>query len=256
MIISNSHKFAFIKGRKVAGTSVEVGLSSLCDADDILTPISPIDEVLRLKTTGRIAQNYGADPKKLERFRKTLLASSSIKDLDWSSIRKPRGRYAGHMSFIDMERTFGGFSDDWTIIAITRCPYAQALSRIKHSANKEAVQQRCRQSLDPGSDLFQQAKARFLQRASEHSIRTNISLYKDARQQLRPSFYLRYERLNQDYEILMHKLGASDFTPLPHLKQTTTAKRTRPEDIFQSEEIRVINSCFADEFEQFGYTQL
>ena len=255
MIISESHKFAFIKGRKVAGTSVEVGLSSLCDADDILTPISPIDEVLRLKTTGRIAQNYGADAKKLERFRQTLLASNNSKELDWSSIRKPRGRYAGHMSFIDMERTFGGFSDDWTIIAITRCPYAQALSRIKHSANKEAVQQRSRQSLDPGSDLFQQAKARFLQRASEHAIRTNISLYKDAQQQLRPSFYLRYERLNHDYEILMHKLGASSFAPLPHLKQTRTAKNSRPEDIFKSDELRIINSCFAEEFEQFGYTR-
>ena len=82
MIISKSQKFAFIKGRKVAGTSVEVGLSSLCTDDDILTPISPIDEVLRLKTTGRMAQNYGANPKRLERFRQTLLASNNSK-LQW-----------------------------------------------------------------------------------------------------------------------------------------------------------------------------
>jgi len=256
MIISKSQKFAFIKGRKVAGTSVEVGLSSLCTDDDILTPISPIDELLRLQTTGRFAQNYGADAKKLKRYRTTLLASDNTDNLNWSDIRKPRGRYGGHMSFKDMEQTFGGFSPDWTIIAITRCPYEQALSRIKHSANKGAVQQRSGQSLDPSSDLFQQAKERFFQRASEQSIRTNISLYKDAKKQLRPSFYLRYERLNDDYEILMHKLGATTFAPLPHLKQTKTATRSKPDDLFQANEIRIINACFAEEFERFGYAQL
>ena len=60
MIISKSNKFVFIKGRKVAGTSIEAGLSMLCTSDDILTPITPIDELLRLKTKGLMTQNYGA----------------------------------------------------------------------------------------------------------------------------------------------------------------------------------------------------
>ena len=253
MIISNSHKFAFIKGRKVAGTSVEVGLSSLCDADDILTPISPIDEVLRLKTTGRIAQNYGADPKKLERFRKTLLASNSIKDLDWSSIRKPRGRYAGHMSFIDMERTFGGFSDDWTIIAITRCPYEQALSRIKHMANKEAVRERSEAAIDVESSYFQEAKTKFINKAANKKTRLNISLYKDSANNLRPNFYLRYENLNSDYKRLLEKLGQTNAPELPHLKKTSTTKRTAAQDLFERQELDIINACFEEEFQQYNY---
>ena len=158
MIISKSQKFAFIKGRKVAGTSVEVGLSSLCTTDDILTPISPIDELLRLQTTGRFAQNYGADAKKLKRYRTTLLASDNTDNLNWSDIRKPRGRYGGHMSFKDMEQTFGGFSPDWTIIAITRCPYEQALSRIKHSATKEPCNNAPANHLTPAAICFSRPK--------------------------------------------------------------------------------------------------
>ncbi len=48
MILSERHRFVFIKGRKVAGTSTEMALAALCGPDDIITPISPIDERARL----------------------------------------------------------------------------------------------------------------------------------------------------------------------------------------------------------------
>ena len=59
MIFSKLHRFLFIKGRKVAGTSFEVALSKICGPDDILTPITPIDEQTRLSLQYRPAQNYG-----------------------------------------------------------------------------------------------------------------------------------------------------------------------------------------------------
>ena len=256
MIISKANKFVFIKGRKVAGTSVEVGLSTLCTSEDILTPITPIDELLRLKATGLMAQNYGANTARLKRYRKALINSEQQVELDWSSIRKPRGTYRGHMNLTEMEEVFGGFDEDWTIIAITRCPYEQALSRIKHSANKQAVQQRSTESLDSNNILFQQAKKQFIENAAQQTIRTNIDLYKDAQRNLRPTFYLRYERLKLDYEILMQKLGQTTFEPLPHLKKTNTTTRATPQDLFNRDEIKIINHCFAEEFEHFSYTQL
>ena len=256
MIISKANKFVFIKGRKVAGTSVEVGLSTLCTSEDILTPITPIDELLRLKATGLMAQNYGANTARLKRYRKALINSEQQVELDWSSIRKPRGTYRGHMNLTEMEEVFGGFDEDWTIIAITRCPYEQALSRIKHSASKQAVQQRSTASLDSNNILFQQAKKRFIENASQQTIRINIDLYKDVQKNLRPTFYLRYERLKLDYEILMHKLGQTTFDPLPHLKKTNTTTRATPQDLFNRDEIKIINHCFAEEFEHFSYTQL
>ena len=104
--------------------------------------------------------------------------------------------------------------------------------------------------------LFQQeAKANFLRKASNQTIRTNIDLYKDSTNTLRPTTYLRYEQLNHDYENLMRKLGQSNTQPLPHLKKTITTARATPQQLFSADEIKIVNNCFAGEFEYFGYNQ-
>ncbi|HUS65246.1 MAG TPA: hypothetical protein VMZ28_11915 [Kofleriaceae bacterium] len=41
MVISHRHRFVFIKTRKTAGTSVEIVLSSLAEADAVVTPTTP-----------------------------------------------------------------------------------------------------------------------------------------------------------------------------------------------------------------------
>lgn len=57
MIISHKHKFIFVKTRKTAGTSMEIALSKICGDEDIITKISPSDEVVRKELTQRTAQN-------------------------------------------------------------------------------------------------------------------------------------------------------------------------------------------------------
>ena len=61
MILSKKNSFIFVKGKKVAGTSVEVFLSSICGTEDIITPITPIDERYRINRGYQCAQNYGAN---------------------------------------------------------------------------------------------------------------------------------------------------------------------------------------------------
>jgi len=56
MIYSKQNDFLFIKGGKVAGTSVEMALSTVCGPEDIITPITPADELERLRLGGRGAQ--------------------------------------------------------------------------------------------------------------------------------------------------------------------------------------------------------
>lgn len=57
MIISHKNKYVFIKGRKIAGTAIEMALSRKCGDMDVITPISANDEGMRL-SWGRGAQNY------------------------------------------------------------------------------------------------------------------------------------------------------------------------------------------------------
>ena len=253
MIISESNQFVFVKGRKVAGTSVEVGLTSLCDHRDILTPITPIDEVVRFQTTRLMAQNYGADPEKLEAYAHTIQRIEQGDEANWSEIRKPRGQYLGHMPLIEIEDQYGAIPQDWTIIAITRCPYEQALSRIKHMANKEAVRERSEAAIDVESSYFQEAKTKFINKAANKKLRLNIDLYKDSANNLRPNFYLRYENLNGDYKQLLEKLGQANAPELPHLKKTSTTKRTSAQDLFERQELDIINACFEEEFQQYNY---
>ncbi|MGH6866336.1 MAG: sulfotransferase family 2 domain-containing protein [Methyloceanibacter sp.] len=47
MILSRSHRFIFIRTRKVGGTSVELFLSRFCGDDDIVTPLRKEEEPLR-----------------------------------------------------------------------------------------------------------------------------------------------------------------------------------------------------------------
>src|SRR5262245_64154360 len=47
LILSEQFRFVFIKGKRVGGTSVEMALSTICGAHDIVTPIDPIDELER-----------------------------------------------------------------------------------------------------------------------------------------------------------------------------------------------------------------
>jgi hypothetical protein len=57
MILSHRHKFIFIKTKKTAGTSIEIALSGICGDDDIITRISPEDEVKRRGLGFRGPQN-------------------------------------------------------------------------------------------------------------------------------------------------------------------------------------------------------
>jgi len=56
MIVSHRHKFIFLKTKKTAGTSIELALSELAGPEDIVTPLTKIDEAQRIGKRG--AQNW------------------------------------------------------------------------------------------------------------------------------------------------------------------------------------------------------
>ena len=57
MIVSHAHRFIFLKTKKTGGTSMELALRQICGDDDIITPVSPEDEVLGASLGARGPQN-------------------------------------------------------------------------------------------------------------------------------------------------------------------------------------------------------
>ena len=252
MIISISKRFLFIKGRKVAGTSVEVGLSRLCQDDDILTPISPTDEAIRYQYTGLTAQNYGAAPGEIDCYRRQIETLANRTTFELARIRKPRGLLRGHMSIKEIEQHMGPLSDNWTIIAITRNPYDQVLSRIKYSAARMGADL----PLNNQNPAFKSARSRFFERAARHKVDLNVHLYKDKDDTFRPNFILRYEALEQDFEKLVNQLGHTTVVNLPHLKKIDMEQNSQLGDLFSKSEIDIINHTFDEEFSLFEYVKL
>lgn len=78
MIISHEHRFIFIKTKKTAGTSIEIVLSDICGEHDIITPITPPDELIREKMGVRGPQNYVITP---ERFYYNHISALEIRSL-------------------------------------------------------------------------------------------------------------------------------------------------------------------------------
>ena len=106
MIISHKNKFIFVKGRKIAGTAIEIALSGICGPLDVITPISQGDEAMRFNL-GRGAQNY---------FRTELTRTGEIK-LDQE--------YYNHMPLRDVRLLLSGYKC-WTV---DRHPYDKVLSQ-------------------------------------------------------------------------------------------------------------------------------
>ena len=118
------------------------------------------------------------------------------------------------------------------------------------------MKERSEAAIDVDSNYFNQAKTKFMGRAAEKKLRLNINLYKDASNQLRPNFYLRYENLNADYKRLLEQLGQADAPELPYLKKTSTTQKLAAQDLFTRQELDIINTCFKEEFDTFKYDSI
>lgn len=125
MIISEKNKFVFIKGHKVGGTSLEIALTSICGDEDIITPITPVDERLRYETCGRIAQNFGITGPRYSQFHKMI---SSRAEKNWIGATSPRGIYYNHMPYTEILEIYGEIPSDYLIISIERSPYYKVIS--------------------------------------------------------------------------------------------------------------------------------
>jgi hypothetical protein len=228
MIVSYSHRFIFIKARKVAGTSVEVFLSQFCDEDDIVTTLGG-DEVLR---PGHEARNF----RKPGRRRGPRLLR-----LFGEMIGRPSLGYRGfypHMPACEVRRLVG--EETWNSFfkfTIERNPWDRQVSLYHwHYRNRPKK---------PSFDLF-------IRSPFHRKVSRNFDTYaiegKVAADQV-----CRYETLTEDLAVVLDRIGLKASIELPRAKGSFRGER--PWRQYYTPRTRdIVGRWYAREIAAFGYT--
>jgi hypothetical protein len=248
MILSETHRFVFIKGMKVAGTSVEMALSTLCGPADIVTPISPIDELERLRQGGR-CQNYARD-RAAEAGYLGRLAAARPEDLP--TVLQPPLVFYNHMPLLEVMQKYGKPLTGFRIVAIERSPYAKVISwanmRLTYGAYRVGGEMRA------DTEALRQYVDRGFETGQIRDIR-NIDRYRDATGRIAAQ-PMRYATLAAEFAAFVRSLGVPAVPPLPHAKKGLMSDRLDPRDILRPDQIAKVNDLFAEEFAAFGYPRL
>ena len=254
MIYSRLHNFLFIKGRKVAGTSVEVALSKICGPDDIITPMMPVDERERLKLGYRYAQNYGADENELANYIQTISAENIT---DFSKIKSPQGDFHSHTSLIQVSRKFQHELKGTRILCLTRSPYQCIISYINFRAKMMAYS-KSGERITQSNDEIRKAIPDVIQQIAEGTLKKNINLYKRPKKLQKDiaMHFIKFENLQVNLLSTLDSLNIPNKIELPHLKKGDNRQDDFILEITSPEELEAINNYYDDEFNAFKYQKL
>lgn len=250
MILSKKNMFVFVKGKKVAGTSVEVLLSSICGPEDIITPITPVDEKYRIMCGYRYSQNYGA---KIEDHNNYISLVNSLPREELINVKHPRGAFYNHMPYTEILDSFGGIPNEWLVFAVERCPYHKILSFANMQLNFKKYK-------NTGKDMESDIEAlrmKISELVKNRKIANvkNVDLYKDHDGRVK-THILRFENLREDIKKLMIRLNLETYPKLPHLKKGMSSNNIDLHDFFSKDQLKTINEIFHQEFDFFGYKMI
>lgn len=222
MILSHKNKFIFLKTTKTGGTSLEIALSRFCGPDDIITPISPEDEVLRQELGYRGPQNY-----KISLYRGALHYGRYRK---WP-------RFYNHMSATEVIRLVGRpMWNEYFTFCFERNPWERVLSFF-HWRN------RLKENVDLQTFIQSSELNRLKRRGSQ--------LYKDHDEQILVDRICRYENYEQELAELTSILHLEEPLAAPRAKGNIRPKRQ--EAVFTQQDIDYLGRFFSSEIEQLGY---
>lgn len=240
MILSYSHKFIFVRPMKVAGTSAEMVLSTICRESDIVSPLVPVDERER-QLMGGFCGNY-SESREAERFYNRLVLSINGDLL--GKLVPPQTLFTNHMPIADIVEKTGISLGDFRLITIERDPYAKLISLL-HMVEHFPGYLKGEDMPDSASQL----EAAFDQAVAEESLKPlrSMALYADAEPEI-----LRYENIAQDLSIFGASLNV-ELPPLPHAKRGAMSNNVDPRAVFRRDQLDWFNDYCADEFATFGY---
>lgn len=248
MILSEQFRFVFIKGKRVGGTSLEMALSTICGARDIITPIAPIDELERIRLGGH-ARNYAARRESevayIERIRTT--PRNALADVE-----VPKERYYNHMPLREALAVYGPAAASFDVVCVERCPYAKILSWANWLASAKSYLSGGKLQTDPGT--LHHAVERIFDTGEFAEVK-NIDLYRgeDGNVSVRA---FRHENLEAELRLFVRSRGLRALPYLPQAKKGLLSDRLDPLEFFSNGQLQKINDVFGEEFETFGYSRI
>lgn len=241
MIASFSRGFVFIKGRKTAGTSIEIALSRFCGEGDVITPVSQADEIVRCEQGGRPPQNYGGEGSEAERFR-MLASAADIAQVKRAGRAAPRSRtFYNHMPASAAAKALPeGFWRRAFKFTVDRHPYEKAVS-LAYFGYARAKRKY------PGCSFED-----WLDRVVRLGKYRNFDLYAgDGR--LTVDVVLRYEDMPGCLSVLMKYTGIDIAPVLPRTKHRFRTDRRPAAETLSDRQKALIQTVCGDEFELLRY---
>ncbi len=251
MIACHKHKFIFIKGLKVASTSVEMALSALCDDNDIITPISPVDEYARLKL-GAAPRNYSGDLEREGRYIK-LIGQKRFNDAHAWRVHSTTGTaFYNHMPIALVEERLKFPAAQYDLVYVIRSPYEKIISY----ANMMLSFARYSGAAMVNSIADIRGGISEIMQSGDFLKVNNAALYQ-SETAYKSRIEIRHETLHRDYENFLTHLNLSGQNQdLPHAKKGVLDQNLDPVSLFTRAQLNEINRLFANEFDQYGYQKL
>jgi len=228
MIVSHAHKFVFLKTKKTAGTSIELALSTLCGDDDIIPPLTEIDEAQR--ASGRGAQNWR-------------------KHGWWGSARpffqrrffKFTAEDYGFYNHMPAEQARALLNDDgaWRSyfkFAFERNPWDRQVSFYHHRYRRDSAP-------PPFASFIKGDRRARINNYEIYSIDGHVSV----------DFVGRFESLEDDLKHALRQVGLSFDQALPRAK-TTFRKSSKPyRDYYDDDTRKIVGDWYTREIEFLDY---
>lgn len=226
MIISHAHQYIFVKTEKTAGTSVEIALSKYCGPDDIITPIIPKDEALRVQLGYRGAQNY-------------LIPFSKYEREDWARLflRGRRLAFFNHCSASFIRKYIG--EEIWNSyykFSIERNPWDKVVSW--YYWDDRLVPK------PPISEFIRCGRANQIRGFDLYTINSQLAVDR----------VCLYERLNEELLEVARNIGLPGPLELPRAKAGHRPDKKSYREVLSEPDRFDIARSFAREIALFGYT--
>jgi len=248
MILSHKHKFIYVKGRKVASTSIEIVLSLVAGPSDIVTPISPADELHRLSLGGQ-CQNFADNPE-LERHFLDLVRQKKFGEAHATGVlRESDAHFYNHIPLSAIEARVSAPLNQYSIVVSERNPYGKIISLANMALSYSKYQgEVVKNSMGDIQGVINQ-----LFQSGQFIVVRNTHLYTSGRQ-YGPLYVLRQENLEADLAQLFDELKLGKCVdPLPYAKRGIDSNQFDPREVFTRQQLDQINEAFADEFRLFDY---